>query len=320
MGKFQKMLEEQFQTSESDIRKNVWYDYASTTNSRGELIIEKLGVFGRLHGKRLLDIGCGYGGVVVSAAKRKMESVGIDCSSHLIEFSRANASDNKVDNRAFFQNIDVLDYESFSKLGRFDFVVCDNVIEHVFQPEKLIASISLALEKKGIGYITIPNAFSINQVMEDCHYGQKFLSLLSPLEGLKFVKELAGRESYDVGYYYPFSFYKSLFRKYNLEPNFINPFQSEYERIVGTSKYKKEGLVKVLSKSLSEIKSAYKDFLKENKVSSALLQILDARYNYYIDGLEMDINFIEKEDVTEENLMEIFSHYYVELFFAIVKK
>lgn len=320
MSKFQKMLGEQFKPSNNDVQKNIWYDYASSTNSRGEVVVKTLEEFSPLNGKRLLDVGCGYGGVVVSAAKKGMNSVGIDYSQRLIEFSKANAEDNNLKKLTSFKRMDALDYQSFLRLGKFDFIVCDNVIEHVSQPEKLIALISLALKDDGTGYVTIPNAFSVNQILSDCHYGQKFLSLLSPLEGLKYVKELAGRDSYDVGYYYPLSFYKSLFQKYNLKPNFINPFQSEYERIVGVSRYNGQDLAKVLKKSLSEIKSTYQGFVRHNKVSEELLQILDSRCSYYFNGLEIDANFIEKEETSVQNLFDVFSHYYVELLYAIVKK
>jgi hypothetical protein len=101
-------------------------------------------------------------------------------------------------------------------------ITCDNVIEHVAVPERLVAHISMLLRERRGSYITIPNAYSINQVRSDCHYGLFGISLLDPWDAAVYLEFALGQSSYDVSVYHHIEEYISFFEKYNLKPWKIN--------------------------------------------------------------------------------------------------
>ena len=195
---------------------NSWLNYALSTNQRGQFVVDVLKLYKlSLKSIRHLDIGCGYGGLCIAAAKAGAHSVGIDIDPRLIEFSEINQKDHPELGPTFYQ-MDILDTEAVQRLGKFDVITCDNVIEHVSNLDRLLTHISLLLKKSGFAYITIPNAFSLGQVHKDCHYGLFGISLLDPWDASIYVKHALSQPTYDVSFYYSYSQYVDLFHKYGL--------------------------------------------------------------------------------------------------------
>jgi SAM-dependent methyltransferase len=193
-----------------------WKDYALRANERGEALIETLAkVKPRLAGRRHLDIGCGYGGVCVAAAKRGAKTVGIDINPGLLELAALN----QVDHPGLdleFRLIDILDRDTPRQLGLFDAITCDNVIEHVRHPEVLIAHIARMLKPGGVVYMSIPNANSVGQVLAECHYELFGASLLDSSDAAEYLRTARGLPRYDVSVYYPYEVYAGFFDKYGL--------------------------------------------------------------------------------------------------------
>ena len=80
-------------------------------------------------GDRLLDIGCGWGGLVVYAAQHyDVEVVGINLSQPQIDYGQAWIQRAGVDDRA---RIELCDYRDVSRLGQFDKIVSVGMVEHV---------------------------------------------------------------------------------------------------------------------------------------------------------------------------------------------
>jgi SAM-dependent methyltransferase len=97
--------------------------------SRAELRYDKmLAVLGRepAAGASLLDVGCGYGGLLTHALGKgmKLDYTGIDVAANMVEWATANLSPGR------FVLGDVLTHD----LGRtFDFVVCNGVLTQKLQ-------------------------------------------------------------------------------------------------------------------------------------------------------------------------------------------
>jgi 2-polyprenyl-3-methyl-5-hydroxy-6-metoxy-1,4-benzoquinol methylase len=200
----------------------VWINYALSANERGEEVLRNVrAVLPSLRGKRHLDIGCAYGGACVAAARAGAVSVGVDVDESLLRFAEANRKDHP-DLPLEFRRSSAMDASLADALGRFDVVTCDNVIEHVDSPERLIANISSLLASEGLAYVTIPNAFSLGQIRKDCHYGQFGISLLDSYDGAIFMKEIWGKPVYDVSAYYRFDAYASLFARFGLSIRLLN--------------------------------------------------------------------------------------------------
>ena len=78
-----------------------------------------------LHGKRVLDAGCGTGALAVEAARRGADVVGIDLSPTLVDLARTRLPI-ELASRIELRSGDMLD----ESLGRFDHVVAMDSIIH----------------------------------------------------------------------------------------------------------------------------------------------------------------------------------------------
>ncbi|MCZ7537092.1 MAG: cyclopropane-fatty-acyl-phospholipid synthase family protein [Acidimicrobiia bacterium] len=90
-----------------------------------ELICRKLGL---CSGMRLLDVGCGWGGMVIHAAERHgVEAVGITISREQAELARQRVRDAGLDGRVEirlqdYRDIDDGPYDAISSIGMFEHV------------------------------------------------------------------------------------------------------------------------------------------------------------------------------------------------------
>ena len=116
---------------------------------RGEFIAQT-----SLAGKRILDVGCGGGLLSEYLAKAGADVVGIDASNAIISVARHHAS-------AAGLNIDyqVSDVESFAQNheSKFDIITCMEMLEHVPEPENIVAAIARCLKPQGDAYFSTIN-------------------------------------------------------------------------------------------------------------------------------------------------------------------
>jgi len=290
---------------------NVWMDYALSTNDRGKDIVSKIKEFSNsITGKRHLDIGCGYGGTSIAFAEVGAISTGIDFNNDLLCLAEENLKDHPGV-QVEFKNLDIMNYELISKLGVFDIITCDNVIEHVEVPEKLIAHIHLLLSEKGIAYLTIPNAFSLGQIIKDCHYGQFGVSLLDPIDGAILVDQKINQLSYEVSNYYPFSYYDDQISKYGLAAKLLN------------TNYDLDSKMNEILLKIGNIKNLLEELKNDEKISSVITQKIKRNINNYLARLETDILIYRKtNDKVKKSKFGslIVRDYETELWYLLIKK
>lgn len=94
-----------------------------------------------LHGKRILDAGCGTGALSVEAARRGAEVVAIDLSPTLVDLARDRLPAD-VASRIDFRSGDMLD----AGLGKFDHVVAMDSIIH-YRTEDAVSALAKLAER-----------------------------------------------------------------------------------------------------------------------------------------------------------------------------
>jgi magnesium-protoporphyrin O-methyltransferase len=90
-----------------------------------------------LHGRRLLDAGCGTGALAVEAARRGAEVVAIDLSPTLVALARERLPDDLGRGSIDLRSGDMLD----PALGRFDHVVAMDSLIH-YRAADIVAALS----------------------------------------------------------------------------------------------------------------------------------------------------------------------------------
>ncbi len=102
-------------------------------------------------GGQILDIGCGNGIVSRSIGKAGFNVLAIDVSEKTIAVARAGNTLNNV-------RFEVVPAGSLQPdPGKYDAIICSEVLEHLFQPEELLKVIYSSLKENGILIVTVPN-------------------------------------------------------------------------------------------------------------------------------------------------------------------
>lgn len=103
-----------------------------------------------LHSKKILDIGCGEGNFgAFLKNERKVEVWGVE-----YEKTRASVASSKLD-KVLWGDIDLL-LEQLPE-NYFDAVICNDVLEHLLDPYKLLEKIKSKLVTDGVVISSIPN-------------------------------------------------------------------------------------------------------------------------------------------------------------------
>jgi 2-polyprenyl-6-hydroxyphenyl methylase/3-demethylubiquinone-9 3-methyltransferase len=125
-----------------------------------QLLLEELVARGTLaRFGRALDIGCNAGGLSAMLSDLGFHSVeGLDIEPAFI--ARAQAAFGREDEGRVVR-FRVEDAAELDPAGRYDFVLCTEVIEHTSRPERVVANLKGALAPGGLAVVTLPNACSL---------------------------------------------------------------------------------------------------------------------------------------------------------------
>ena len=102
----------------------------------------------------LLDVGCNAG--LYLRHYRGGPAVGVDISYNVLRRAKWKIAQSATTQNRYFIVGDAENL-SFLKPGCFDFVLCSEVLEHVFHPEMVVAGIFQVLRLGGKALITTPN-------------------------------------------------------------------------------------------------------------------------------------------------------------------
>ena len=109
----------------------------------------------------ILDIGCGNGNISYQLAKSGHKVTGIDISEETILFAQKNYGSTPG------LEFKIIDIESFNPVEseKYDVIVCSEVLEHLFQPERLTLNFKKLLKPGGVAVITVPNGFGPRETL-----------------------------------------------------------------------------------------------------------------------------------------------------------
>jgi 2-polyprenyl-3-methyl-5-hydroxy-6-metoxy-1,4-benzoquinol methylase len=193
--------------------QSMHFTYDVSTNLRGNTIYQKLEPFFKPSYKRFLDVGCGHGGYVNAFANHGFESVGLELVSQRYNYAKLNCGDYGQNRKVFQKDILKLNTSELAELGLFDVITCNDVLEHVLDPELAIQKLNALLAPGGFLYIEVPNKDAITFVQADGHYKMFGITLLDHYVAARYYEELKTFEGdpentyHAMGEYYPMGYY-----------------------------------------------------------------------------------------------------------------
>lgn len=195
---------------------DMYFQFAITTNERGQDVLRLMERFGSVAGLASLDVGCAYGGFVVAFSRAGARATGIDVDPALLGLGRLNLEDEGV--AAALIEGDATRPEVAERFrGQFDRVTCNDVIEHVEDPAALVRFISSVLRPGGLAYLEIPNRNHPPFVLRDGHFQLFGIVLLERPEAARYYSVVNSGRPYRVGHYLEIDAYRDLFTAAGLE-------------------------------------------------------------------------------------------------------
>lgn len=194
-----------------------WYGYAMSALQRGRKFYSAHQDEFPASGKRYLDVGCGFGGFLVAFAEHGYDVTGVEIDPVRVELSRANCRD--LGKGEVIEG-SILDDALIDRLGRFDVITCNDVIEHVLDVPKTIHHMVKLLNPGGVLLLEIPNRDFLGSVAADDHYSLHGITQLERDTAIEYFRHF-WRHAYDIGDYYQLSHYQNLFQAEGCESHLL---------------------------------------------------------------------------------------------------
>lgn len=245
----------------------MWFDFAMSTNWRGEQLAERLMPLLPAGARRYLDVGCGFGGYLVEFAHRGLEVTGIEVDPLRIELARANLADQGIVDRVHERS--VLESGLVERLGTFDVITCIDVIEHVEDAPTAMLRMTELLRPGGTLVLEIPNAEAVHSVARDGHFGLFGITLLDRDDARAYHRQYFS-DPYDVGDYHPLGYYEASFASLGCSCRLLDPGAHAKGRRVGRTA---RPLVTGIRRYRREVRSALPEPLR---------RLLDRRVAAYL--------------------------------------
>ena len=107
-----------------------------------------------IEGRKVLDVGCGKGGLIISCALRGADAIGIDVDPTELRIAKLRAQKvGDVNLQLILCSAGFLPFRS----SLFDLVTATSVLEHVDNPERAVREMVRVLKSDGYIFITGPN-------------------------------------------------------------------------------------------------------------------------------------------------------------------
>lgn len=107
-------------------------------------------------GTRVLEIGCGEGGVLAAFIKRGCIGVGVELHESRLELARELLQNEIEQKKIFFIASDIYNVNVQDLGGRFDLIIMKDVIEHIHDQKRLLQRLHDLLLPQGVMFFGFP--------------------------------------------------------------------------------------------------------------------------------------------------------------------
>lgn len=132
-------------------RVRQYSDYAAGGPQRAQAILADLAPFAP--SDRLLDVGCGAGGMMVAAARQGVEAVGVDIALRWLVIARKHLESCGLEGHLICADAEALPFAD----GGFTRVVATDVVEHACDPDAFVTGCGRQLAEGGRLWISATN-------------------------------------------------------------------------------------------------------------------------------------------------------------------
>ncbi|MEI6029011.1 MAG: class I SAM-dependent methyltransferase [Betaproteobacteria bacterium] len=169
-----------FAESVTEEQRAAYRRYALGNRDRGrecvKTLCELLG--SAVAGMRCLDVGSGYGGLLLALAEQGATAMGIEYDSQLFELSQINI-EGEPHNIPIYQG-NFLDRDALPGGVKFDLIIINDVFEHIHDIDYLFRRLDDIAHEGTAIYLEIPNNRSYHAILKEHHKFVFGLTLIEP--------------------------------------------------------------------------------------------------------------------------------------------
>lgn len=175
-------------------------------NQRADLVERHVPI----KGAKILDLGCGDGGISIAYALRGGQVTALDISARRIERMKVWASEHGVAVEGLVA--DALDTQLAG--NEYHIINCNDVLEHVADGQKLAYEIDRLLKPGGVLFLETQNRLSIFEFLSDSHLRLFGITLLPTRWAAFYVEKIRRKtKKYSVGVVPTPGYVKKIFKK-----------------------------------------------------------------------------------------------------------
>ena len=207
----------------------MWIDFSLSSVERGRQAVASMGGIEAFAGRNVLDVGCAFGGFLVAAREAGARRVvGVDIDPKLIDLARLQLADHHVSGELAIE--DITSDGLADRWGKFDIVLCNDVIEHVVDPARCAGNLASVMKRGGKVFLEIPNGSAVDFMRRDGHYGLFGLTLLGRSEAERWWR-LHFHDVYGVEHYAPLAYYMGIFSRAGISLRLLTAVDQTEKRI-----------------------------------------------------------------------------------------
>jgi 2-polyprenyl-3-methyl-5-hydroxy-6-metoxy-1,4-benzoquinol methylase len=277
--------------------------FAMSTVTRGHTMLSLLEGHSCIRKKdRYLDVGTGYGGFLRAAKEVGFEEVvGVEPQMYLVNLARAITSD--------LQGAQILQEDflrgDFSSLPGFDLITCNDVIEHVDDPQLAIHKMCELANEKACICFEVPNKDAIPFVKADGHFLIFGITQLPRDQAAEYYAAYTGAEK-SVYFFEMGEMYESDWYLKQLKEGGSSAFIADTHSI---------GEIEDVPNLMEDLRHAYAAWQAETKpkLDLALAQRITYSVDTYIQNLDRDFS-----NLTDDPSRIRFKNQYLRTFWTII--
>lgn len=204
----------------------VWRRYARRDIQRGREIVRTIRQWIPLRGKRVLDVGGGYGGMMISMAEQGAHVTGVEIDTERAHMGKQRLAELGIS--CDYREADICDPIARGDMGLFDVITCQDVLEHVMEPTLMVQTMCSMLKPGGVIFVQVPNKWGAQQLMADHHYALTGITALSRNQAIEYWQLATGEEAkhYGVGYPRGERFYMNAFARCGVTLSHLQKYNS----------------------------------------------------------------------------------------------
>lgn len=234
----------------------------ATFTGRAERIRHLLHVANASPGRKILDVGCGYGDVALGLGRKGYEVIGADIFLPGVKAASKVSSEMHLNTMFLMSPVESLGLRN-EAVG---LAICYNIWEHVENPQALLNQIARVLQRDGILFMVVPNRFWIMET----HYRLPLLSWFPRRLAGAYLRITRRGTEYDVSCPTWWEFFRSLknsgFEVTNLNLYVMRNFKKLYPtpEYLGNIKYRAGSLMSQILRCLPDsIAHLFSDLFSE---------------------------------------------------------